>query len=78
MAYSHCARPGTGQVQGMGLGLMGPNILYRNVHTDLRQGQEPDPFEFFLNVFTEFSDFSDKINIILKRGLLHSNLLSLV
>ena len=34
--------------------------------------------EFFLNVFTDFSEISDKNNIILKRGLLCSNLLSLV
>ena len=42
MAYSCCI--GQGQVQGTGLGLMGPNILYRNVHTGPRQGQEPNPF----------------------------------
>ena len=34
MAYSHC----TGAEQR----LMGPNILYRNVHTGPRQEQEPD------------------------------------
>ena len=27
MAYSHCTGTGLGQVQGMGLGAMGPNIL---------------------------------------------------
>ena len=35
-------------------------------------------FEFSLNVFTEFSEFSDKNNIILKKGLLYLSLLSLV
>ena len=29
---------GSGQVQGAGLGPMGPNVLYRNVHIGLRQG----------------------------------------
>ena len=29
-----------GQVQGMGLGAMGTNMLCRNVHTGLRQGKE--------------------------------------
>ena len=33
--------------------------------------------EFSLNVFTEVSEFSDKNNIILKKRLLYSNLLSL-
>ena len=41
MAYSHCAR--TGQVQGTGSGVMGSNILYRIVHTGLRQGKELEP-----------------------------------
>ena len=41
MAYSHCTGQGPGQIQGMGL--MGPNILNRNVHTGPGQGQEPDP-----------------------------------
>ena len=35
-------------------------------------------FDFFVNVFTELGKFSDKNYIILKRGFLHSNLLSLV
>ena len=34
--------------------------------------------EFFPNVVTDFAEISDKNNIILKRGLLCSNLLSLV
>ena len=42
MAYSRCTGMGTGQVQVMGPELMGSNILYRNVHTGLRLGQEPD------------------------------------
>ena len=33
MAYSHCTGPGPEQVQGMGLGAMGLNILYRSVPT---------------------------------------------
>ena len=37
MVYSHCTGTGQGQVQGTGLAPMGPNALYRNVHT----GQEP-------------------------------------
>ena len=41
MAYSHCTGMGPGQVQRMGPGAMSPNILYRNAHTDLRQGKEP-------------------------------------
>ena len=32
----------TGQVQGTLLEAMGPNILYRNVHTGPRQGKEPE------------------------------------
>ena len=32
----------TSQVQGMEVSLMGPNILYKNVHTGPRQEQEPD------------------------------------
>ena len=43
MAHSHCPGTELGQVQEVGLGLMGPNILYRNVHTGLRQEQEPEP-----------------------------------
>ena len=43
VAYSQCKGMGLGQVQGMGLGLMGPNALHRDVHTAPRQGQEPDP-----------------------------------
>ena len=42
MAYSHGTGPGLGQVQGVGPGTMGTNILHRNVHTGLRQGQEPE------------------------------------
>ena len=34
---------GTGTVQGTGPGGMGPNILYRNVHSSPRQGNEPRP-----------------------------------
>ena len=41
MAYSHCNWTGPGQIQGMWLGAMGPNIWYRNVHTGLKQGKEP-------------------------------------
>ena len=35
-------------------------------------------FDFFLNVYTDLAELSDKNNIILKRRLLCSNLLSLV
>ena len=41
MAYSHCTGTGPGQVQGMGLGAKGTYMLYRNVHTGLRQGKGP-------------------------------------
>ena len=34
---------GTGQVQGTEKGLIGSNILYRCIHTGLRQGNEADP-----------------------------------
>ena len=44
MAYSHCTGQGLGQVQVTGGDLMGPNILHRNVHAGLKQGQEPDVF----------------------------------
>ena len=40
MAYSHYTGTTLGQVHGAGPGVMGPNILYRNVHTGLRQGKE--------------------------------------
>ena len=43
MAYSHCMGQGLGQVQGTGLGAMGPIILYRNVHSGPRLEQELDP-----------------------------------
>ena len=43
MAYSHCTGQGPEQQQGPGMGLMGSNILYRNVHTGPGQGQEPEP-----------------------------------
>ena len=43
VAYSYCTGPGPGQVQGTGLGLMGPSILYRTLHTGLRLGKEPGP-----------------------------------
>ena len=35
--FSHCMEVGSGQVQGMRLGLIGPIILYRNVHTGLKR-----------------------------------------
>ena len=41
MAYSHCMGTGSGQVQGMGPGAMGSNMLCRNVYTGLRLGKEP-------------------------------------
>ena len=43
MAYSHCTGTVLGQVQGTEPGGMGPNVLYRNVHTGLRLGEVPDP-----------------------------------
>ena len=48
MAYSHCMGPG--QVQGVGPGLMGPNVLCRNVHTGPGQGQEPDSLSLFVPI----------------------------
>ena len=41
MAYSHCR--GLGQEQGTEPRLMGPNVLYRNVHAGPRQGEAQDP-----------------------------------
>ena len=41
MVYSHCMGMELEQVQGMGMGAMGPNVLYRNGHTGTRQGKEP-------------------------------------
>ena len=38
---------GLGQVQGTGPRQMGPHMLYRNVHTGLRQGKEPGPIAFY-------------------------------
>ena len=43
MVHSYCTGTGQRQVQGTELGAMAPNILHRNVHTSLRQGQEPGP-----------------------------------
>ena len=43
MVYWHCTGTRLGQVQGTGLGLVGPNILLRNVLTGPRQGKEPGP-----------------------------------
>ena len=40
MAYSQCIGTGPGRVHGLGRGLMTPSILYKNVHTSLRQGQQ--------------------------------------
>ena len=42
MAYLHCMGLGPAQVQVMGMGIMGPNILCRNVYTGSRQGHEPE------------------------------------
>ena len=42
ISYSHCTEPGAGQVRGTEPGLMGPNILHRNIYTVLTQGQESD------------------------------------
>ena len=33
---------GNGTGKGTGLGLKDPNVLHGNVHTGLRQGQEPN------------------------------------
>ena len=41
MAYSHCTGMGPEQVRATGQGVMGLNILYRNVHTGPRQRTEP-------------------------------------
>ena len=49
-ALSHCTGPEPGQVQGMGPELMGPNILYRNVHSGPRLGQEADPLSAIVPV----------------------------
>ena len=40
MAYSHCTGTAPGRVQGIGLGAMGTNKFYRNVHTGWTQGKE--------------------------------------
>ena len=42
MACSHCTGTGLGEVQEPGPRAMGPNVLYRNVHTGPRQGKESD------------------------------------
>ena len=34
---------GLGKVEGIGTGLIGPNVLYRNVHTGLNRGSNQDP-----------------------------------
>ena len=39
MSCSYCMGTGHLQGQGMGIGSMGSNIPWRNVHTGLRQGQ---------------------------------------
>ena len=44
MAYSHCTGVELGQVEKMGPVRMGLDLLYRNVHTGLRQGKEPGYF----------------------------------
>ena len=56
MAYSHCTGKGTGRVQvhGAGLKTMGPYLLYRNVHTDLRQGRNQDPLFLIVPVPVRF------------------------
>ena len=46
MGHSHCTQPELGLVQGMVTGAMDTNtmyvvLLYRNVHTGLRQGKLP-------------------------------------
>ena len=51
--------------------------LYKKFGLIYNENEAFDSIEFFLKVFTEFSKFSDKNNIIFKRGLC-SNLLSLV
>ena len=40
ITYSHCMGMQSGQAQGTGLRAMGSSILYRNVHTGLRQAKE--------------------------------------
>ena len=47
-AYSRCTGTGSGPVQGTGPGAMSTDMLYRNVHTRLRQGRDQDPL--FLSV----------------------------
>ena len=41
MAYSHCTGKRLGTGTGIGTQLMGPSMLYRNVHTGPRPGKEP-------------------------------------
>ena len=48
---------GTGEVQETGLGPMGPNVLYGNVHTGRRQRKELGhivPVSFLLAVLVPF------------------------
>ena len=50
MTYSHYTGLEPGQVKRTGKELMGSNILYRSVHTGLRQGNEPDPLSAVMPV----------------------------
>ena len=43
MVYSHCTGPGPDMGLVMGPGSIGSNILHRNVHTGVAQGQGPGP-----------------------------------
>ena len=43
MVYSHCTGMELGQVQGTVPGQIGPYVVYKIVHTGLRQGQKPGP-----------------------------------
>ena len=43
MAYSHCRGTDRYKIQGTGMGQVGPDKLYRNVHTDLRRERNQDP-----------------------------------
>ena len=43
VTYSRCMRMGLRQVQGTGLGLMDQKFQSKNIHIDVRQGEEPEP-----------------------------------
>ena len=50
MARLRCTESGAGVGVETGTATMGSYVLYRDVHTALRQGQEPDPLSLVVLV----------------------------